>query len=118
MLEDVIRGALRDLPDPPDDEGEEKYQQPAEEKKDVDIIRDKFNFLLSNFNNSFNYRRPRSASDVVSERSRRSNAPSSSIPLGYSAEPGSTESLSQSGSVVSELAVSYTHLTLPTKRIV
>jgi len=39
----------------------------------------------------------------VSERSRRSNAPSSSIPLGYSAEPGSTESLSQSGSVVSEL---------------
>jgi hypothetical protein len=71
--------------------------------QDVDIIRDKFNFLLSNFNNSFSYRRPRSASDVVSERSRRSNAPSSSIPSGYSAEPGSAESSSQRGSVVSEL---------------
>jgi hypothetical protein len=39
----------------------------------------------------------------VSERSRRSNAPSVSVPEGYSAEPGSAESVSQRSSVGSEL---------------
>jgi hypothetical protein len=111
-----IRGDQVDQPEPflELDEGDELSEvstlapsenipkQVQEEKKEIFFIRDKFNYLLYNFDNSFSYRIPRSASDEGSERSRRSNAPTVSAPSGYSAEPGSTESISQKSSNGSE----------------